>query len=361
MAILRLMDLDVMIEKGMKARKHEIKVDSGVVDIRALQYVIERICCYKMQYGTIVIFAQKLNGDCGDDIVCARDSLARLNYELACEKLSNMGLNVRLFDTREELESEAFKLCYWGLNGFIPGTEEVVDGVVTGTKPFTAIRAHIRSDKLLTCITGNFSASIDNDCCYNLETYDYCSKELEVPIGTYPLVYLLKKNNVDNSIIEYGIDKLASEYKNLCDRTVPKFIGNLICKLADEGKISEEVACNVVKELIEYQEIASRPIDYSQYDKFNMLGAQSLLTAYRMDTALSVLKLQPLQFDKKIGMLWDSLKAKLEVYASGEYSLSESLGKTEYFSEVSESIKTSSGEILEIGSLSETELLNEFL
>lgn len=343
----RLMDLDLLVQKGMKSRPFMVKVKDSQVNMGALQYALERILCFKAQGCSICILRQDPKNE--EDVVSARDPLSRLCYEILSDKLETFGFFVKSFETRKELEEFAFDICNRGFRG---------------VNSFVTVRAMVNCPKLYTLINMSRAIAIDSEVAVNIDVYDACDDELEVPMLAYPMLFILK---------EYFPDKYETYYKLFLkkndpseDLCLPVVMAEFIKDLCDNGEITQETCIEVIKGILALHDGLDNPIDQEKFSKFNQEGAETVLTGFNMKTALELIGVYEINYTKQSSVINAYLKNKLNDYVSGEYSLDNLLSlETNYFSEISETVKDKDGTVVSSNRndefMSEEELLNEFL
>lgn len=342
---LRLMDLDLLVLNGMKARPFYFKSGGNEVNLSAVQYAIERIACFINQGMSICVVKQFPFNE--NEIKSCRDPLSRLCYEILSDKLETMGICVKTFESRAELEDYVY---------------DVVNRGYRGKNPFPTIRAIIDCPKLYTIIDNSYSICIDSDVSINAETYNACDDEIDVPLIGYPLIYVLKKY-VNDKYIE-----LFDEYKSLGytpkEMAIPIKMGEFIQSKCADGTIPVSVGRECLVELLNMNDV-SEELDKEEFKSFNYDGSVTLLTGFGLKTALEVLGVYEQNYTKQTNLIRSYLKSKVDSYCSGQYSLDNGISlQTDYFSDTSETIVDKNGEVVRTDRndefLSEEELINEF-
>ena len=342
----RLIDLDLLVQKGMKARPFMVKVKDCEVNLASLQYCIERILCFHVQGCLICIVMEEPNEE---EVISCRDPLSRLCYEILGEKLETMGLYVKKFKTRKELEDFTFDLCNRGFRG---------------VNPFATVRAMIDCPKLYTLVNLSRAIAIDNVKKICVDTYDACDEELEVPLVSYPLLYVLKEVFPDNYVDLY--QEYIGTHKPSAELAYPNVMAEFLKDCMDAGKISIEDTITAVDKILKLHENLKEPIDYAPFENFNLLGAKTLLTGFNMKTALELLGVYNPEYTKQTSIINSYLRDKVMKYVDGEFSLNRNISlETDYFSEVTEKVIDKNGnkvsDTVNDEFLSEEELLEEFL
>lgn len=343
----RLMDLDLLVQKGAKSRPFNVKVKDTEVNLNALQFVIERILCFKAQGCSLCVLIQSnLNPD---EVVSARDPLTKLCYEILSDKLPTLGIPVKFFGSRKELEDYAFDICNRGFRG---------------KNPFNTVRAMIHCPKLYTLITLSRAIAIDSDIAVNIDVYDACDDELEVPMLAYPMLYVLKEVFPEN-YAEYYAEFLEDKTPS-ADLASTSVMAVFLKSLFDSSRISEDKCIEAVKLVLSLQEGLNEPIDHTEFNTFNHEGAVTLLTGFNLVTALELIGVYNINYTKQSAVIKSYLYGKLNDYVSGEYSLRNGLSlQTDYFSEEGLVVKSKDGDIVSTSEhskvMSDEELLSQFL
>lgn len=343
----RLMDLDILVQRGMKARPFLVKARDQQVNLSAVQYAIERILCFHAQNCLVCVVAQ--NNPNPEEVVSARDPLSLLCYEILSEKIPTMGFCVKKFDSRIELEDFCFDLCNRGYRG---------------ANPFATVRAMVDCPKLYTLISMSRALSIDGYKTVNIDIYNACDTELEVPMLAYPMLYVLKDKFPDRYKELYNL--FIEENPPSADLAQPITMANFLKNKMTENVISDDECIDSIKMVLSLHEGLDVPINMSDYQGFNYDGAVTLLTGFNLKTALELIGVYQLNYTKQSSVINTYLRNKIESFISGQFSLDNSLSlQTDYFSEVSETVTTKDGEVVSDSRndefLSEEELLSEFL
>lgn len=343
----RLMDLDLLVQRGMKSRPFQVKARDKQVNLSAVQYVMERVMAFHAQNCWVCILMIDPNNT--EEVVSSRDPLSRLCYEILFDKLETTGLCVKKFKRRQELEDFAYDLCNRGFRG---------------VNPFSTVRAMVDCPKLYTLIGVSRAFAVDSGKKVCIDTYNSCDDELEVPVLSYPMLWILKEKFPDKYVDFY--EEFVETHEPSADLALPITMANFIKGKMESGDITVTECVSTVESILALHDGLSEPIDYEQFQQFNRDGAVTLLTGFNLKTALELIGVFELNYTKQSAVINSYLKNKVQSYVDGNFSLDRGISvETDYFSEVSEKVVDKNGELVSDTRndefMSEEELLNEFL
>lgn len=341
MSNIRIADLDVLIQKGLKSRPHTFeKYD---VNIGVIQNVIERIASFKTQYLGVCVVCQDINED---EVISARDPLGRLAYEILSEKLPSM-VTVKHFHCRQEMVDYVFGVCSEGMNHSLYGV----------------VRVLMYDARLLTLQRASTVFAMDTDEYLSYLTPEAMDNEVDVVAGSYLSLYYLRKYFPEK------YKEIYYDYKNSINVPDLPNIGvffQFLLNSMSKYDLSEDTLQELGSELISNKDITGYKEDIIGFDKYNVDAMIDFCNALNMRVALELLKAYPEDNDTPaIRNHKQYMRNKLGEYVKGEFSLKNNISlDTEYFSE-SLKITDHFGNIVSENSqdkeLSEKELLNEFL